>query len=576
MLSVRKRLYVPFAYKIMVPYLLLMLLTDALIGYFSYTAALDSKEEYIRTNMERTLRQIRDNTEYQIGDMDRISEQLFNSLTLQRLLQSNESDYQIYNNTVNTLLPQLESTLKLSVNNIRLNLYVQNEKLKEIYSPETLEDPFIQGKQLNIYHMSRIVNEPWYLKLEEGHMGTEWSQIGTDQERGNISTLRKLISFDKYGATIGYLRITTGLKDLFQSVDSFTLSEGTNVMVLLEADDSVLYSKMRQAISDEPSHLAMPGQLTIKEPLPGTPWKLVAVVPEAELRKDVQAIRNFTILVCTVSFIVMAGLGLLVARYFARKVGKLVSLITSFQGGEFGKRVRFTSNDEFASIAGAFNGMAQNIEELIQEVYVKNIQKKEAELESLQAQINPHFLYNTLSSINSLANLGEVENLSRMVSGLAKFYRLTLNDGNMLISLDKELQQVKAYIDIQTIKYGDRFEASYDIDEQLLCCETIKLILQPFVENVLKHAWFEERIHIRIVIAQEDGKVIIKVIDNGIGMNTARFHAGLTPQGIPSGYGIRNVEERIQLQYGPDYGVHMYSRPGIGTTVKLTLPHKKQ
>lgn len=127
----------------------------------------------------------------------------------------------------------------------------------------------------------------------------------------------------------------------------------------------------------------------------------------------------------------------------------MISVLTMFQQGDFHKRIAYKGNDEFAIIADALNRMGEQTERLIEEVYETNLKKKQAELESLQAQINPHFLYNTLSSISRLAKFGRVEQQHQMIMNLAKFYRLTLNDGRTIISIHDELDQVKAYLDIQ-------------------------------------------------------------------------------------------------------------------------------
>jgi len=181
-------------------------------------------------------------------------------------------------------------------------------------------------------------------------------------------------------------------------------------------------------------------------------------------------------------------------------------------------------------------------------------------------------LYNTLSSINSLANLGEIDKVSEMVSSLVKFYRLTLNKGKAIMTVGEELEQVKAYIDIQAIKYGNRFKISYDVDERIFKYTTLKLILQPFVENVLNHAWYEETINIRITAEMIDGSIVFKIIDNGVGMNEETISLIFNTEGSSIGYGIRNVNDRIRLHYGKEYGVSISSSIGIGTTIKIIIP----
>jgi len=296
----------------------------------------------------------------------------------------------------------------------------------------------------------------------------------------------------------------------------------------------------------------------------------VALIPNSLLEKNAKELRNFTIMVCLASIVVLFGAGLAISRYFSKRVTKIVSFLRVFREGDFRKRIQFSGKDEFAQIAAALNEMGGHIETLIQEVYVSNLRKKEAELSSLQSQINPHFLYNTLSSISRLAKFGEISKLDEMVRGLAKFYRLTLNEGRTLISIDEELQQAKSYIDIQKIKHEDRLQIAYDIDPQVLGHETVKIIVQPFIENVLEHALYSDRIHIRIAAALEAGRIELRIIDDGVGMPAETIERVFAPDGI--GYGIRNVDQRIKLQFGDPYGVSIHSRPGIGTSVRVAFP----
>ncbi len=220
--------------------------------------------------------------------------------------------------------------------------------------------------------------------------------------------------------------------------------------------------------------------------------------------------------------------------------------------------------------------MGRNIDNLIEQVYVTQIEKKEAELESLQAQINPHFLYNTLSSISRLAQFGEVDKLQRMVLDLAKFYRLSLNEGRTVIPIRSEVEQVQAYMNIQTTKFGDSVSVFYDIDPEIIKYVTVKLILQPFIENALEHGWFGNSIHIRVSGKMEGTNVVFKIIDDGIGMSAELIRQIFDPvEGLNTGFGIRNVNSRIQLHFGAKFGVTIGSRPGIGTTVQIVIPAER-
>jgi two-component system sensor histidine kinase YesM len=314
--------------------------------------------------------------------------------------------------------------------------------------------------------------------------------------------------------------------------------------------------------------------LTVKQDIPGTDFGLEILVPDEYFLKDAHNIRNVTLTVCIASFLIVLLIGFLVARLSNRKMQKIISYIRSFRSGEFRKKIHIPGRDEFAQISVAFNQTASDIDYLIRTVYLQKINVKEAELEALQAQINPHFLYNTLSSINSLANMGETDKVSAMVNGLAKFYRLTLNDGRIMIPLVNELEQVKSYIDIQKIKYANRFDAFIEVDPVLLECEVIKLILQPFVENALKYAWYIERLTVKIVGRRMGDTICLSVIDNGIGIHRDRV-SEINGDRLPgSGCGISNVNDRIRLKYGDDYGVTISSIYGAGTTALITLPYE--
>ncbi|MFC4779439.1 sensor histidine kinase [Paenibacillus sp. GCM10023252] len=566
--------YFPYAYKVMVPYLLLVLLTDIIIGYYSYSSSIQSMSRTNSVNIMRTLEQIRDNTEHQLRDYQKVSDHIFNDLDLQRLLQSKEDSYQIYELTEGYVRPTLSQATKLTANDVILSLYINNKEYKESYSysDEEARDPFYLRSYYNLYYTDRINNEPWLQAMERGTRRDGWAQIGSDSMYQNITLARQYISFDNY-EQIGYILVKARLRDLFQSIDSFKLTEGADVLVVDGDNQQVIYSRSKRAEKSWNEAHAGKDHLVESLSLPGTAWQVKALIPHAELRREADKIRGVTLLVCLTSFLLAALIGFFVSRFFSKRVRSIIRMVHSFHNGEFKKRTVTAGNDEFAFLSKAFHRMADNIEELIQDVYVRSVQTKQAELTALQAQINPHFLYNTLSSISSMAKLGEVDKLAEMVSGLAQFYRLTLNNGSMFITIGRELEQVQTYARIQQVKYGNRFSFLCEVDPSIVHLDTIKLILQPFVENALKHAWFEDRITIRIEGYREDGVIVLKVIDDGVGFRMKkdwdRVSAAARDGG---GYGVANVDERIKLQFGPEYGVSLFSRPGMGTTVMIVIP----
>ncbi len=559
------RNYIPFSYKMMLPYLLLVMITDVVIGFFSYQTALQSRTELVQTNVKWTMQQISDNIQYKMLDMQAVSDSLFGSTSFQKYLQITGDSLEVYEMTSRNLLPTLETSLGMSVQKIRLILYPANKQINEVYGKL---DTAITSQSYHILSFSRLEQQADFRKFVQSGKDNKWIQMDTDKSLNHISLLRKLISFNDYQTEIGYLRMSIPLKDIFLSFAALDLNEGSVIRIINQSDGATLIQNAEASGSAD-------DYLKVKIDIPASDFRLETMVPMKILKEDAGKIRNITMLVCGISFVIIALIAVIIARYSGRKMLRIVTHVRSFQNGNFDMRIPFKGNDEFSLLSAAFNRMAHHIDELIREVYLQGMQKKEKELEALQAQINPHFLYNTLSSINSLANIGEIEKLSAMVSQMSKFYRLTLNDGKMIISLDNEINQVKAYLEIQMIKYANRFSVSYSIEPELADCPIIKLILQPFVENVFQHAWFEEHIHIGITGRREDDNIILQINDNGIGMPAEKLQVLLQPREEPGGYGIRNVNERIKLQYGEEYGVFIDSKIGIGTSVRLTLPYLK-
>ncbi|GIP32089.1 hypothetical protein J2TS4_12990 [Paenibacillus sp. J2TS4] len=555
----------------MISYLLLVLIPVVTIGYYAYTTTVQYVKEQTVQNVSGILKQARDNILEKMKVVERVDSQLYLDQSLQQALNRKVEPWSSYQTTLNNVIPRLEAALNLASNDIVLELFLHNDTLPEIYQVRDGQDPLLQGKRYELYHYDRVENLEWVRLSREWRTDPLWKQVDTDMEYGNISLLRKLMDF-RTVSPIGMLRVIVKMDDLFGNLNYGGGNEGVpSYLAVMNEQNEPVYESSKNPLPEDwvsrPEHY-----MQIREPIEGLHWQVMALVPLHELEKGADRVRIVTLLVCLFSFSVIMALGAFVSTYFSKQIRKIVLSLQSFQEGNFAKRISYSGTDEFARISGAFNEMAENIEGLIQEVYISNLRKKEAELEALQTQIKPHFLYNTLSSISRLARLGETEKLHKMVSGLATFYRLTLNQGRSIIPIREEILQVQSYIDIQKTKHVDRLEVSYDIQLSVLNYDTVKLILQPFVENALEHAMFQERLHLRIVAYQEEGTIVMKVIDDGIGMDSEMIRNIFANKDTGIGYGIRNVNDRIKLQFGESFGVMLHSGPGIGTTVRIVIP----
>ncbi|MEO3944299.1 histidine kinase [Gorillibacterium sp. CAU 1737] len=562
--------FIPFTYKIMIPYLILVLLTDLLIGYISYTMLVESRTEMAETNIRTLVKQTSNNMTYQMDEVQRMSDTLFSSLSLQSALQFSGNQRDVMLNIRDNIVPQMKGPLLLIGNNLRLALYTVNEEILEVPGDD-MTTP-IKRRDYYVLNYSRIMDTDWFRYLQGANADNLWIQLGTDKVLGNLSHFRKLVTSGAGPTVIGYVQVTARLDELLNTNNNtFPFEQGMRLR-LFDNQGRILFEKghaLKESESDSSDYLS------IEEDMPGTGFVMEALVPHSYLNKDASRLQGLIVAICGISFVVMAGIGLIVARLSGKKMKRILKLVRSFKDGNLDKRMEFQGNDEFVHIANSFNQMATSIELLIHDVYEQGQQKKQAELDALQSQISPHFLYNTLSAIGSLANLGEVQKVTQMVQALSRFYRLTLSGGQLVIPLDKELEQVEAYLEIQRVKYAGAFTVSFDIDPEIRPLPVIKLILQPFVENIFKHAWFGETIAIRITGKRIEDKLELKVIDNGIGMGgdtLRRIARGVADSRESSGYGVKNVEERIKLRYGSEYGIEVRSLYGAGTTVRLLLP----
>ena len=566
----RKEKSYSFIHRIMSVYLLLLLFAEISIGIFAYSYSMNLYIKGVVSNYSMTLEQLKNNLDVQVIDVERIAKQVFSNYRIQLMLKSKDQ-YIIYKERKEYLLPIVQTYLDLSINPIHISLYTRNDAINEYYNYQA--NPMQYGSGYSIYRMSRIEEEPWLLELSKSDTGQWWIQTSEDKEFGNISHVRKLIFFDTF-KTSGYVRVITSTNSLFKDIKNFDVVKKAKITLFNRKTNQIIFSN--QMIKGEENWVEADAKkyLSITKDVTNSDWKLIAEVPLAELEKDSGKILLATFLVCFLSFIIFGIATWLITKFFGYRVNYIVEKIQLFKDGDFDQRIDYNWNDEFSYISDALNEMTSEINHLIQEVYCKETEKKQAELDALQAQINPHFLYNTLSAINSLANMGQTKEVSIMISELVKFYRLTLNNGRTFIRINDEIQQVKAYLDIQSIKYGNRFDVTYEIDPLIMDYMTVKIILQPFVENILKHAWDKENISILIRAYSIDEDIQFEVIDNGLGMTEETIEGIFKSTGTNKGYGIKNVDERIKIYCGNAYGIQIESTPGEGTTIQIRIMKK--
>lgn len=265
---------------------------------------------------------------------------------------------------------------------------------------------------------------------------------------------------------------------------------------------------------------------------------------------------------------------------------KLSDVASRAGKGDFRVRMEPPRVDELAVLHTSFNKMLERIGHLVEDIRIEQLNLRATELRLLQAQINPHFLYNTLDAIIWLAEAGQKEQVVKMVSSLSEFFRTTLSKGEDYISVQEEESHIRSYLEIQQFRYRDILEYQIDIPRELYDYQVLKLMLQPLVENALYHGIKNKRGMGKIHVTGEksEDKLIFRVEDNGIGMRPKKLEevrkmtkGQIQKKGSDrSGFALSNVEERISLNYGKEYGIQIESEYNIGTVVTVSLPLVKK
>ena len=312
-----------------------------------------------------------------------------------------------------------------------------------------------------------------------------------------------------------------------------------------------------------------------------TGWTLVSMVPYKSVMAETMAISGVMILAVAITLIVTLLLLNRILTGVVKPLKKLEKYMVQVNPDNMDQRMEILTDDEIGHLSMKFNQMMDRIRNLKEQVIEEQEDKRKYELQALQAQINPHFLYNTLDSIIWMAETND-SNIVAMTEALAKLFRISLNKGNEEISLERELEHVKNYLIIQSMRYADKFTYEISAEPGVERCRTIKLILQPIVENCIYHGIKKKRGTGKITIrAYRRGQnLIIEVSDDGCGMPEEICRKILSDEIESedisgSGIGVKNVNERIQLRFGKKYGLSYSSEEGVGTTVTYVLPYNE-
>lgn len=305
----------------------------------------------------------------------------------------------------------------------------------------------------------------------------------------------------------------------------------------------------------------------------GVNWGFVSIIKQDELFKIIKQVNFYVSIIMIVMFLIGSATAIFIIMRITRPISRLSSKVNSFGSGNLSEEPIQKQGDEIWELEKSFNKMVININDLIEKNNMEKEKQRQMELTALQAQINPHFLYNTLDAIGWIAKLKKQNDIELLVMELAKFFRLSLHKGDKFITVEEEIQLVKSFATIELMRHPNKFEIIYNIQEEMKEFKVLKIILQPLVENAIKHGIGQKRGKGEIVVnGTIDGDdLCFEVIDNGIGFIVEKTAEERYEGRLKSGYGFRNVDERIKIEYGQQYGLSIESELDKGTKVIIRL-----
>ena len=545
-------------YKLIFYYALFALLPMFLIAVFTYgntkKIQLERLYEELSYQMEHTIKNLDEkaNNYYAASNMFYMDNTLQSYLTADYSQRGYEDLY--------SYVDDLFSNVKIFNPDItKISVYTSNRTLPQdeyyfyLLDPENLPDWYQTTGNGGVMHMQNTGN-------------------------GTISFTRKLNFYEsgQYQIFV-YMEIT---EDYLNQM--LGLGDEEITMVLLNDAGEIQASNHPELIGKNMASINLEKQIFMKN---NTAYcgQLQMFTDSRRYDKEAGLAASRIFLVFFVSVVLALAAIYLYSRSFRNKVDKVRQGAKSIGEGKLDYRIFLSENgrgrDELDEIADSVNQMGEQIHTLIEESYKKELDRKISELNLLQEQINPHFLYNALSSISVLAMGNGDKVASRAILYLSDFYRITLSKGKQDIPIREELNLLESYLKIQRMRFDNSIEVEYELDESLLDVHVVKLTLQPIVENAIHHGRDDdsEVFHILIRLFEEQGKTVFEVIDDGCGMDPEKLmDLQNSMNHSEGGYGLRNVNIRIKLQYGPQYGVYIESERGFGTKIRIEFPGRER
>ena len=459
-------------------------------------------------------------------------------------------------------------------------------------------EPVINDGWAELNPYAKVTAMSWYqeaLKLQgQAAISSSHVQNAVRDKYNWVVTLSRSITNKASPGVCGVFFVDLNYNSIQELCEHISLGNKGYVYIL-DKDGSIVYHPQQQLIysgmkhelisevmeGGDTSFVTDDGKLYTVSRSEATGWIVVGVSDVAELMEGTDAARLIYVIMALMLFTVALALGYLISNEITRPIKELEHSMKEVERGNFSNAaLEVRDSSEIGSLTRSFNIMTEEIQNLMKQSEREQRAKRKYELKALQSQINPHFLYNTLDSIIWMAEWGKNKEVVTMTSSLARLLRRTISNEQELVTIGEEIDCTEAYLTIQKMRYKDKLEYSIAVEDDIKEEKIVKLLLQPLVENAIYHGikYKEGKGTIEIRGFRKDRLIWLEVEDDGIGMDEEAL-AHIFEKHIrdtkSNGVGVSNVNERIRLFYGPEYGLRYESEPGRGTRAVVVIPAGK-
>lgn len=528
--------------------------------------------------------------EFMLKDIERTMNQIAFDEQVQTIFQR---DTYIYSQDK---LQQVSDSIKLSDVFFTFTSFPISNTL--LYIPDEIG---LSCENVNFYSLSQAIESEWYEKLQNTNHSIWFpsNYFAKTDKIPNLSIVKRIVSNSNYDQLLGIIRLEVPESTLVALLDKLTFTKNSSAMIYNKSGEIICTSSndlwhnasyfssiwnyysnnLYGALSWKEQTINKTTYLIGVQSIDSTDWNLVLSIPKNDLMQPYNDARKSMIFVTLIIIPISFFMSYLLSYTNTKRISLLISHMRKVVKNDFKVELLAVDNDEIGELIYSYNRMISKISNLLNEKYLLGNQVKNLELKSLQAQINPHFLYNTLDLINWMSVNAKAPEISELVKVLSKFYRLSLSNGEDLVSLKNELEHITSYVKIQNMRFNNGITLKIDVLPEYYSYIIPKLTLQPIVENSILHGILEKEGEygtILITACSEEDDIIIAVSDDGIGITEEKLK-NLLSNSVPTstgGFGMKNIDERVKITFGEQYGLKCDSVVGHGTTVWIRVPKK--